>query len=46
MQETSRYLLTVVALNACYEPTIVGRYLLVSCMLRKWLKKLHSMYLE
>ena len=25
---------------------IVGRYLLVFCMLRKWLKQLHSMYLE
>ena len=46
LQESIRYLLTNVALNAWYEPMIVGRYLLVSCMLRNCLKKLFSMYLE
>ena len=32
MQETNRYLLTIVALNQSFKATIVSRYLLVSCM--------------
>ena len=37
MQETNRYLLIIEALNDLYKAMIVSRYLLVSCMLRKWL---------
>ena len=46
IQETDRYLLTILALNDGYKATIVSRYLFISCILRKWLKNLYSMYLE
>ena len=38
MQETIRYLLTIVNLYQSSKATIVSRYLLVSCMLKKWLR--------
>ena len=38
MQETNRYLLTILDLYQSFIARIVSRYLLFSCMLKKWLK--------
>ena len=38
MHFTVKNLLATVALNDCYEATILSRYRLVSFRLRKWLK--------
>ena len=46
MQETNKYLPTIVALYQSFKATIVSRCLCVSCILRNWLQWLYSMYLK
>ena len=45
MQEANRYLLTIVSLYQSWNASIVSRYILVSCMLYKWLTLFYSRYI-